>query len=51
MLGNSSCNCNAKKQHRLFFDGGTILGEYALDLCNGCYFTQNKKFLIREEKQ
>ena len=50
-MNNFSCNCNTKKQHRLIFDGSNVIGDYTLDLCNSCYFAQDKKFLIREEKQ
>jgi len=45
---NFSCSCGKKKRHRLVFDGG-ILGTYKLELCNSCYFSQDKKFLISEE--
>lgn len=46
MMNNFSCVCNAKKLHRLIFDGGNIIGTYHLDLCHSCFLTQNKKFLV-----
>lgn len=43
------CPCKSKKEYRLNLDGG-VIGQYSLDLCLSCYFKQNKKFLISEEK-
>jgi len=43
------CNCNFKKKYKLVFDGG-LLGEYTLSLCHSCYLSQDKKFMISEEK-
>jgi len=44
-----ACNCNRSKRHKLVFDGG-VLGTYAVSLCNPCYLSQDKKFMISEEK-
>ncbi len=40
-----SCKCSHKKKHRLLMDGG-VIGNYILELCDGCEAKQNKKFLI-----
>lgn len=44
-----SCICNKEKTHKLIFDGG-VLGNYTINLCNSCYLSQDKKFMISEEK-
>lgn len=44
-----SCRCKNKKTHKQIFDGG-ILGNYIINLCDSCYLSQNKKFMITEEK-
>jgi len=44
-----SCSCKEKKQYKLVFDGG-VLGTYTILQCVSCYLSQNKKFLISEEK-
>ena len=44
-----SCICKKKKTHKLVFDGG-VLGNYTINLCSSCYLTQDKKFMITEEK-
>ncbi|MCH7649345.1 MAG: hypothetical protein IIA83_12170 [Thaumarchaeota archaeon] len=44
-----SCICNNKKTHKLVFDGG-VLGNYTVSLCHSCYLSQDKKFMISEEK-
>jgi len=44
-----SCSCNRIKQHKLVFDGG-VLGNYTISLCTPCYLSQDKKFMITEEK-
>ena len=44
-----SCQCDRKKTHKLIFDGG-VLGNYTVFQCHSCYLSQDKKFLISEEK-
>jgi len=44
-----SCKSDEKKSHKLVFDGG-ILGNYVVSLCHSCYLSQDKKFMISEEK-
>lgn len=44
-----SCSCKTKKTHKLVFDGG-VLGNYTVSLCHPCYLSQDKKFMISEEK-
>jgi len=41
-----SCN-HFPKKFKLTFDGG-VLGNYHLKLCNPCYTSHDKKFLIKE---
>jgi len=45
-----TCLCDAKKQHRLVFDGGSIIGHYQLELCQKCYDKEDKRFVIHELK-
>jgi len=48
MLEESFACHHSPKKFKLSFDGG-LLGKYHLKLCNSCYATQDKKFLIKEE--
>jgi len=43
-----SCNCIREKSHKLVFDGG-VVGSYCIEICQSCYKSQGKKFLIKEE--
>jgi len=43
-----ACKCDSPKIHRLLLDGGKS-GNYYLELCNGCYNSATKQFVISEE--
>jgi len=45
-----ACGCLTTKTHRLVLDGGSVFGEYHLELCSTCYKKQNKRYLVREEE-
>ncbi len=42
------CPCNNKKNHKLILDGGPI-GNYELLICQSCYLSLSKKFLVGED--
>lgn len=44
-----SCFCLGRKTRRLTLDGGAT-GIYHLELCDGCYRTENRQFVICEER-
>jgi len=50
MLEESTHSCpHRTKKFKLVFDGG-VLGNYTVSLCHSCYLSQDKKFMISEEK-
>ena len=44
-----SCKCKFPRKYRLTFDGGSS-GNYSIELCESCYWNEDKKYLISEEK-
>ena len=42
------CYCKKPKTHRLLVDGG--YGHYILELCEDCHRSENKAFVVRDEK-
>jgi len=45
-----SVSCyHSPKKFKLVFDGG-VLGNYTVSLCHLCNLSQDKKFMISEEK-
>ena len=43
------CKCTSKKEFNLTFDGGST-GKYVIFLCERCYRTVDRRFLISEER-
>jgi len=48
MLDESFSCHHSPKKFKLSFDGG-LCGKCRLKLCNSCYASQDKKFVIKEE--
>lgn len=43
------CECQDKKAYRLTFDGAST-GNYTVEYCQKCYDSDDKQFMISEER-
>jgi hypothetical protein len=44
------CECADKKMYRVMFDGGEHIGNYVAEYCQKCYDSDDKQFMICEER-